>query len=100
MTILNITNGNNKGIANQFIITDIQKGVEVFKSYNSVIAVREQSGTVKTQDGMFDYSNTTKKWFNAFLKEDNQKNIEDYNTKIELVEDITEYLKSKYDIIL
>jgi hypothetical protein len=53
-------------IPNQFLITDGDK--EVFQSYDSVIAIRE-NGKITLDANSWDYSTTTGKYRNQFLGE-------------------------------
>jgi len=54
-------------IANQFIIT-LQNGIEVFQSYNSIIAVKANKETYLDQN-RWNYSRTTSRYRNQFLNE-------------------------------
>jgi hypothetical protein len=54
-------------IANQFIIT-LQNGIEVFQSYNSIIAVKANNETYLDQN-RWNYSKTTSRYRNQFLNE-------------------------------
>ena len=60
-----------KAIPNQFIITD-ERGTTTFKSYNSIIAERRGAGggyddvIIFGED--YNYSTTTSKYLNRFLK--------------------------------
>ena len=55
-------------VANQFIITDNHNN-EIFQSYNTVIAIRNDSGIVYLDKYSWDYSVTTGKYRNEFLGE-------------------------------
>jgi len=54
-------------IANQFIIT-LQNGMEIFQSYNSIIAVKANNETYLDQN-RWNYSRTTSRYRNQFLNE-------------------------------
>lgn len=54
-------------VANQFIITVGNK--KVFQSYDSVIAIKETGKPTKLDRQFWDYSNTTGKYRNIFLRE-------------------------------
>lgn len=54
-------------VANQFIITTSDG--EYFQSYQTVIALRDKSGKVTLDKNNWDYSRTTGKYRNAFLRE-------------------------------
>ena len=58
-------------IANQFIIT-LQNGIEVFQSYNSIIAVKANGETYLDYD-RWDFSRTTGKYRNIFLNENTKE---------------------------
>ena len=70
-----------KEVANQFIICHrTPNGLrEIFQSYNSVIAVRDQNGHVTLDRSKWDYSVTTGRYRNQFLGE----NINETRRKIE-----------------
>lgn len=54
-------------VANQFIITTSDG--EYFQSYQTVIAFRDNTGKVTLDKNNWDYSRTTGKYRNAFLRE-------------------------------
>ena len=57
-----------KPVANQFKIT-LQNGIEVFQSYNTIIAVKADGETYLDYD-CWNYSNTTARYRKIFLNED------------------------------
>lgn len=63
--------GTGDEVANQFVITiDTDKGrVRVFQSYNSVIAMRDEDGKITLDENKWDYSQTTSRYRNQFLRE-------------------------------
>ena len=63
--------GTGDEVANQFVITiDTDKGrVRVFQSYNSVIAMRDENGKITLDENKWDYSQTTSRYRNQFLRE-------------------------------
>lgn len=66
--IENMTNSKGNKVANQFrIYTD--KGV-YFQSYDSIIAFKPYSGKIQLDSEYWDYSKTTGKYRNIFLRED------------------------------
>ena len=75
--IENMKSSKGNSIANQFkIFTD--EGV-FFQSYNTIIAFRPYSGKIQLDSYMWDYSSTTGKYRNQFLREmiaDTRKKIE------------------------
>ena len=66
MNVVNMTSHNGNKVPNQFIITDGKK--EVFKSYDTIIAIKE-NGRITLDKEKWDYSNTTSKYRNLFLGE-------------------------------
>ncbi len=58
--------GKNGAVKNQFILTDGNK--EIFQSYDSIIAIKE-NGKITLDATMWDYSKTTGKYRNQFLGE-------------------------------
>lgn len=61
-----MTSRNGNKIANQFVITDGNK--VIFQSYNSVIAIIENSNVI-LDECKWNYSVTTSKYRNLFLNE-------------------------------
>jgi len=61
------TNKGNK-IPNQFIITDNERGITYFQSYETII-VKKENGKVYLDENSWDYSVTTGKYRNLFLWE-------------------------------
>ena len=68
MKVRNMTSPNGNKVANQFIITDNHNN-EIFQSYDTVIAMRNDSGIVYLDKYSWDYSVTTGKYRNEFLGE-------------------------------
>ena len=68
MKVRNMTSSRGNKVANQFIITDNHNN-EIFQSYNTVIAMRNDSGIVYLDKYSWDYSVTTGKYRNKFLGE-------------------------------
>ena len=68
MKVRNMTSPRGNKVANQFIITDNHNN-EIFQSYNTVIAMRNDSGIVYLDKYSWDYSVTTGKYRNEFLGE-------------------------------
>lgn len=58
-------------VANQFVITiNTDKGVKrIFQSYDTIIAVRDEDGKVTLDENNWDYSMTTARYRNNFLRE-------------------------------
>ncbi len=79
MKVENMTSSRGNKIANQFIITDEGRGAlgnftkrEVFQSYDSVIAIKTywpDETRVELDRDAWDYSVTTGKYRNQFLRE-------------------------------
>lgn len=67
MKVRNMTGNSGREVPNQFIITD--SGVRYFQSYNSIIARIDSQG-VTLDEYYWNYSKTTGKYRNLFLRED------------------------------
>jgi len=64
-----------RDIPNQFIITEYETGNkkwvrQIFKSYDSIIAWKDDDGFTVLDKNYWDYSRTTGKYRNQFLGED------------------------------
>ena len=68
MKVKNMTSPRGNKVANQFIITDNHNN-EIFQSYETVKAMRNDSGIVYLDKYSWDYSVTTGKYRNEFLGE-------------------------------
>jgi hypothetical protein len=68
MRVQNIINNNGNTVANQFIIND--KGNRYFQSYDSMIVKIDKKGQVFLDSYYWDYSRTTSKHRNIFLRDD------------------------------
>jgi len=64
----NMISSKGNTVANQFLIYT-EKGV-YFQSYDSVIAYKPYSGKIQLDSEFWDYSKTTGKYRNLFLRED------------------------------
>ena len=60
--------GNNGPVRNQFIVRD-DVGNVYFQSYDSLIVKRGIDGTITLDEQTWDYSKTTGKYRNQFLRE-------------------------------
>ena len=82
----NIISPNGNPITNQFIIDDVKGEKEIFQSYDSIIAVKDyKKGKVMLDDYYWNYSRTTSKYRNIFLKEsteDTRNKIKDGTYKL------------------
>lgn len=58
-----------KEIANQFVITDDERNVDLFQSYQSPIVEIDRNNLTITVHSDYDYSNTTRKYRNKFMME-------------------------------
>ena len=67
MKIFNVC-GNNGPVKNQFVIHD-DYGNKIFQSYNAVIAKIDARGNTILDNKYWDYSRTTGKYRNIFLRE-------------------------------
>ena len=70
MKISNMTSSNGNKVPNQFIIENGNK--TVFKSYNTIVAVKE-NGKVVLDSNALEYSNTTLKYLKQFLNTNDSK---------------------------
>lgn len=68
VSVYNMTSPNGTTVANQFVINIKNEGIttEVFQSYNTVIAQRE-NGLLTLDSNALEYSNTTLKYLKIFL---------------------------------
>jgi hypothetical protein len=67
MKVKNLTNGNDRAIPNQFILSD-DKGNQFFQSYNSII-IKWSKGKTQLDINKWNYSITTGKYRNQLLGE-------------------------------
>ena len=59
-----------KAVANQFVITDNEHNAIWFQSYASMIArIDNNSGVLFLDENKWDYSHTTAKYRNAFIRD-------------------------------
>jgi len=65
--VQNMTSSNGNTIANQFEIFTPEG--KYFQSYNSVIVHKANDGTITLDERYWDYSKTTSKYRNLFLRE-------------------------------
>lgn len=88
MKVQNITNDSGRAIPNQFIINTPES--IYFQSYDSII-VKKQGGKIYLDSYYWDYSRTTGKYRNLFLREskaETQKKIDNGTYKLE---DLNQY---------
>lgn len=73
ITVSNMSSPSYNGgtVANQFIITTPEG--RYFQSYDTVIAFVDNDGKVTLDKGNWDYSATTSKYRNVFLREDTKE---------------------------
>jgi hypothetical protein len=77
MKVENMTGNSGREIPNQFIIRD-DKGNVFFQSYQSIIVKIDKNGNTFLDRNKWDYSKTTGKYRNEFLREtkkDTEKKI-------------------------
>lgn len=67
MKVENMTNKNGNKVPNQFIITDAYNNL-IFQSYDTRICIYKNNKLYLYSD-MWDYSNTTRKYFKQFVNE-------------------------------
>ena len=68
MIVNNIVNNNGNTVANQFSIID--KGIQYFQSYKTIIVKIDKAGNISLDRNYWDYSVTTSKHRNIFLNTD------------------------------
>lgn len=81
--VKNVMGRTGNPVKNQFIITT--KEGTYFQSYDSIIAFRDNSGSITLDEFYWDYSVTTGKYRNIFLKEskgDTQEKINNGTYKL------------------
>lgn len=71
MKVENMAGKNDRPVPNQFVITDDQ-GTTYFQSYKTIVA-KKQNGKVYLDRAKWDYSVTTSRWRNIFLRETTAK---------------------------
>jgi len=72
--VVNMTSNNGNKVPNQFIIT--VNGNTFFQSYSSIIAVKRETGKTELDEHYWDYSSTTGKYRNQFLRESKKETEE------------------------
>ena len=78
LKINNIISEKGNSIANQFEIRDYKNGATYFQSYKTIIA-KIKGGKVSVDRQSWDYSRTTLKYFDIFLKDFNFSEIAGMN---------------------
>jgi len=68
MKVENLESNRGNKVANQFMIHD-DNGNVIFQSYDSVIAIKDESGNITLDEKYWNYSATTSKYRNQFLGE-------------------------------
>ena len=71
MKVENLTSSNGNKIANQFRIE--RRGEIFFQSYESIIVKIDKKGRVFLDKVYWDFSNTTRKYRNIFLRENSSE---------------------------
>lgn len=79
MTVKNMTSHNGNSVPNQFIIRD-GNGNTVFQSYNSTIIKIDNDGNTFLDERYWDYSVTTGKYRNLFLRETKEETMKKINS--------------------
>lgn len=104
LKIENMTNKNENKVANQITITDTDNNVSYFKSYDQIIAKKDNAtGAVELNKEYWDFSKTTGTYRNAFLGEDKKQTQAKVDSgEYKLVKDLqidTSPRKQEYDDI-
>ena len=79
MTVKNMTSHNGNSVPNQFIIRD-GNGNVFFQSYNSTIIKIDNDGNTFLDERYWDYSVTTGKYRNLFLRETKKETMKKINS--------------------
>ena len=69
MKVSNIIGHAGEAVKNQFVIED-DSGNVFFQSYDSIIVKKDKNGQIYLDSVYWDYSTTTGKYRNIFLRED------------------------------
>ena len=69
MQVQNMTSNNGNKVANQFIITDDYDN-QYFQSYDTLIAIIDNSSNITLDKKALDYSRTTSRYLYSFLNMD------------------------------
>lgn len=64
-----LINNNGNGATNQFVLADYEKNKIAFQSYNSIIVVIDYVNQIIRVGKDWDYSNTTHKHRNIFMRD-------------------------------
>jgi len=64
----------------------------MFQSYNTICAVLH-NGKIYTEEGLYNYSPTTKKFFNQFIYADNKTDIKKYKN-VEVVDNLKTFINN------
>ena len=99
MFVKNFTNYNGRAVPNQFIITEEGRGAlgnfikrEIFQSYDNIIAIITywEDGTTTTEidERYWDYSTTTGKYRNLFLKENKNETLKKIENKTYILDNL------------
>lgn len=84
MKVENMMSTKGNTVPNQFIITD-DNGYTYFQSYQTIIAKRSPTGNITLDKDSWNYSRTTGKYRNIFLREtlkETERNIKDGTYKL------------------
>lgn len=86
--IENMTGRSGSEVANQFLIFT-EEGV-FFQSYSSIIAFKPQSGKIQLDREKWDYSVTTGKYRNSFLRESKKETQRKIDEGIYILTDLNQ----------
>jgi len=78
MKVQSMLSSNGTAVPNQFVVTN--NGSTYFQSYDSIIVVKTESGSIVLDSKHWDHSKTTGKYRNIFLgetKKETEKKIKD-----------------------
>ena len=86
MKVENMTSSNGNKIANQFIIKGLNSPI-IFQSYDSTVAELTHDNYLIIHGSVWDYSNTTRKYFKQFINEQTPFHYETKKQWIKLMEE-------------
>jgi len=87
MRITNMLSSNGNEVPNQFVIKQ-DNGDVAFQSYQSIIAIKRNDGTIVLDINKWDYSVTTGKYRNQFLNETKKETLNKIKNGIYKLEDL------------
>jgi hypothetical protein len=91
MKVENMESAKGNKIANQFVVKDDENNVEYFQSYDSVIVRKDlNTGCIWLDEKFWDYSVTTGKYRNIFLRETKKETMDNIKRGRYILTDLNE----------